>query len=94
MKSLKLSLGILLLLLSNIAVILTIVIPKIKIDIGTWIFKYFSIEYHGYYSVIALVICLIFYFLFFEEKENYIINRLKLSLSITFILSLISNIIF
>lgn len=94
MKIIKLIIGIILLLLSNISVILTVVIPTFKKDIGTWLFHAFSWEYHGYYSVIVVVISLILYFSFFEEKEKYIINRLKLSLSFTFLLSLISNLLF
>lgn len=94
MKKCKLIIAIILLFISNISVILTVVIPKFKMDIGTWLFHTFSWEYHGYYSVIVLAISLIIYFFFFEEKENHIINRLKLSLSFMFLLSLISNITF
>lgn len=94
LKLLKLVIGIVLLVLSNISVFLTIIIPKFKIDIGTWLFNIFSLNYFGYYSVIMLIACLTLYFLFFEEKDNTIIRRLQFSLTIIFVISLATNIIF
>ncbi|MBF7019690.1 hypothetical protein ISO99_07155 [Staphylococcus sp. 18_1_E_LY] len=94
LKLLKLAIGIVLLVLSNISVFLTIIIPKFKIDIGTWLFNIFSLNYFGYYSVILLIACLTLYFLFFEEKDNTIIRRLQFSLTIIFVISLATNIIF
>lgn len=94
MKYIKLIIAIILLVFSNLSVILTIVIPKISINIGTWFFSNFNVNYQGYFSVIVVVLCLVIYFAFFEEKENYIINRLKLGLSFAFVVSLITNVLF
>lgn len=91
MKNLKKYTACIFLSLSIISVLLTVIIPGSKIALGQMIIK----SYNGVYSVIALVICLFLYFTCAKKMEEDIwVNRLKLLLSISFIFSLISNIIF
>jgi|GEM_PF-3340166 len=80
-----------LLLCSIVSVSTTIVLPIYKKSIGQMILPAFN----GTYSVVALCVCLGFFFYIAKRIDNDIwVNRLKLLLSCSFLLSLLTNIAF
>lgn len=79
------------LILSIISVLLTAIIPLKNIAIG----QVFIQSYNGIYSAAALCIFLFCFFGISKQiKEDIWVNRLKFLLSCTFLISLVSNIIF
>ena len=76
--------------LSIFSVLLTVKVP-FKMNIGQILVK----SYNGTYSIIALIICLAIFFVLVKQiKEDIWVNRLKLLMSCSFLVSLITNIIF
>ena len=91
MKDIKVYLTRIFLLLSIVSVLLTVKVPLGKMAIGQILVK----SYSGMYSVIAFIICLAIFFVLVKQiKEDLWVNRLKLLMSCSFLVSLITNIIF
>lgn len=91
MKKFRVYIARIFLLLSIVFVLLTVIIPGRKIALGQVILK----TYKGLYSLVPFIVCLFIYFICARNMEEDIkVNRLKFLLSISFLISLISNIIF
>ncbi|PXV91037.1 hypothetical protein C8E03_10444 [Lachnotalea glycerini] len=72
------------------SVLLTIIIPGLKISLG----NVFSHSYNGFFSVIIFCISLGIFFKISSGIDDICINRMKFVLSCSFLLSLFTNILF
>lgn len=91
MKKIRTYIGGTFLLLSAFFVLLTVIIPGKRLALGKILLE----SYQWTYSVIAFVICVCIYFLCAKDmEENAVVGGLKLLLSLSFVISLISNIVF
>lgn len=90
MLKLRQSISFICIIISIISVLFTINIPIIKESIGTMVFSIFNYNYNGIYSVGASLVSLLVFFKVSKNIENIFLNRLKMVLSILFLISLVS----
>ena len=76
--------------LSILLVVLTIKLPAVHVDIGTMLIP----GYKGLYSLAAFLVFFGIFSALSKKVEDIVLNRMKFLLSISFILSLVTNIIF